>query len=342
MNRLLTHSDLKLLAFRWVVTGCQIATVLITWPLWQIHRSPPMLPALPLPAFDMGPVLLLSLVLVLIVPLPGIALHTGLAAYAILIDQTRLQPEIVSLIFLLWGALPNPNAKTLARAHLISLWVFAGINKLLSPAFLHGTSQWILAGLAPQAPFWLQANVGYIIALTETGTGLLALTPRTRKLAGVVAFGLHIGILLDLSPLGHDWNQSVWPWNFALAFAGFALVVPWKESPLQSLRVCHRFVRPLVVLLVVAPIGFYFGLTDAYLAHNLYTSNTPVASTTALSTSATWGAFNVPLPPEHRLFEQYFRLTCQPGDQMEIDDSRWWFRVQGLEHRELTCPAAPG
>jgi hypothetical protein len=62
-------------------------------------------------------------------------------AYAVLIDQTRLQPEIVSLIFLLWGTLPDPNLKTLARAHLIALWCFAGLNKLLSPAFMNSVHE---------------------------------------------------------------------------------------------------------------------------------------------------------------------------------------------------------
>ena len=55
----------------------------------------------------------------------------------------------------------------------------------------------------------------------------------------------------------------------------------------------------------------------------------------------TWRAFEVPLPPEHRLFEQYFRLTCQPGDEMTIRDTRWWFRVQGLDRRHLTCETPP-
>jgi hypothetical protein len=334
-------ANILIVAFRWLVVGCQAATLLITWPLWEVHASPPMLPALPLPPFDLGPLLLLSLLLILIAPKPGIIVHTVIVLYAMIIDQTRIQPEIVSLIFLLWGTLPNPNAKALARAHLISLWLFAGINKLLSPAFLHGTAQWILAGLVRRPPAWLENNIGYVIALTEFGTGVLAIFPRTRKLAGIVAFGLHIGILVDLSPLGHGWNQSVWPWNLALALAGFALISPWQESPLRSLAQCNRLVRPLIVLLVIAPAGFYVGVTDAYLAHNLYSSNVPTASSTALSPNATWDAFNVPLPPEHRLFEQYFRLTCSPGDKMTIEDTRWWFRRQGLEEVHLTCPTSP-
>jgi hypothetical protein len=328
------------LVFRWLVVACQAATLLITWPLWQVHASPPMLPAVPLPSVSLGPALLLSLALLLVAPLAGMILHTVLVVYAVLVDQTRLQPEIISLLFLLWGTSPSHDARSLARAHLISLWLFGGFNKLLSPLFLHGTAQWMVAGLTSHPPLWLNAAAGYVIASTELGVGILALVPRTRRAAGVVAFGLHVGILLVLSPLGHHWNEAVWPWNVALAFAGLALIRPWSESPWRSLRRCHPSVRVLIALLVLAPAGFYVGITDAYVAHNLYSSNTASASSTALSPDATWGAFRVPLPPEHRLFEQYFSLTCKPGDTMRISDQRWWFRRRGLADRVLTCPTS--
>src|SRR5215208_5502504 len=88
--------DRAIIVFRWLVVVCQAATLLITWPLWQNHQVTPMLPALPLPAVDMGLLLLLSLLLILVKPLPGIIVHTVLTLYAVLIDQTRLQPEVVS------------------------------------------------------------------------------------------------------------------------------------------------------------------------------------------------------------------------------------------------------
>lgn len=336
-----------MVAFRWLVVGCQVATLLITWPLWQVHESPPMLPALPLPQLDLGILLMLSLGVVLVRPVPGVALHTGLMVYACLIDQTRLQPEIVSLIFLLWGSLPLETAKAFARAHLISMWAFAGINKLLSPEFMHGTAQWILGGLVKSPPPLLRENAGYVIAFAELGVGLLALFPKTRRLAAISALVLHAVIILDLSPLGHNWNQSVWPWNLALAFSGFALIAAWKDGPLRSLGRCHPLVRPAVALVALAPIGFYVGITDAYLAHNLYTSNTLRADSCREGrgcgadpyTSATWRAFNVPLPPEHRLFEAYFQRTCQPGDSLVIKDSRRWAQIQGFSQRTVACQA---
>jgi hypothetical protein len=168
--------------------------------------------------------------------------------------------------------------------------------------------------------------------------GLLALFPYTRKLAGFHALGVHGGILLTLSPLGRNWNESVWPWNIALAFAGFALIWPWKESPLKTVVRCHPLTRVFILLILLSPAGWFFGITDSYLAHHLYSSDVPHVAATSVRTGMSWSVFKVPLPPEHRLFEQYFRLTCSPGDAMIIRDTRWWYRRRGLAVQKFTCP----
>jgi hypothetical protein len=345
-----TRADWLQAGFRWLVAGCQAATLVVTWPLWRVHATPPMLPALPLPAADLGVPLLASLGLFLVAPWPGVALHTALLLYALAIDQTRIQPEVVSLALLLWGSLPAPGARLLGRTHLLALWLWAGVNKLLSPGFLHGTAQWVLLGLVPHPPPLLQANVGYLLAGAELGVGLLALVPRTRRLAAFAAAALHLGILADLSPLGHAWNQAVWPWNVALAASGLALIAPWKEGLPRSLAQAHPLARLAALLLLASPAGFYVGVTDAYLAHNLYSSNVPTARVACArgcrpgqQPDEAWAAFNVPFPPEPRLFEQAFRLTCRPGDRLTIADPRWWLRRQGLGERRLACaPPAPG
>jgi len=153
----------------------------------------------------------ISLAVILVRPLPGIAAHTLLLVYAMLVDQTRMQPEVISLAFLMWGTLSPVGTQSVARSHLIALWFWAGANKLLSPAFLSSTGPGMLADLLPGAPLWLRANGGYLIALTEMMTGVFAIFPRTRKLAGIMAFALHMSIFLTPSPLRRNWNESVWP-----------------------------------------------------------------------------------------------------------------------------------
>ncbi len=325
--------------FRYLVIACQAATIVVTFPLWQVRESPPLLPLIPLPTFDMGVILLVSLALILIRPREGLIAHTVLLVYSMLVDQTRIQPECVSLLFLMWGTYPDPNAQALGRAHVITLWLWAGINKLLSPAFIVGTGPMLMRPLFSDIlPPEIIDMGGYLIGFSELLVGVLAIFPRTRRIAALAAFVLHTGIVLTLSPVGMNWNESVWAWNVALAFAGFALLWKWQENPIKSARAVRLITRAAVVLLLISPAGFYIGVVDAYLAHNLYSSNTADANSTALSPGITWSVFNVPLPPEHRIYEQFFKLTCEPGDRMTINDTRWWFRQQGLGTRRLDCP----
>ena len=201
-----------------------------------------MLPAVPLPQVNLGLPLLLSLVAVVARPAVGVPLHSVLLAYAMLIDQTRIQPGFISLAILLWGCLPSHRAMMLARVHLISLWLFSGLNKLLSPEFMTETAPWMLRAYLADAPTWLQGNAGFVVIVAEASLGILALFPRTRKLVGVLACLVHLNILFVLSPWGRDWNAVVWPWNAALAVSGFCLIAPWRDGMIESLRRCGRIV----------------------------------------------------------------------------------------------------
>ncbi len=327
-------------AFRLLVVACQAATILITWRLWLVRDAPPMLPALPLPQINCGALLLGPLLLTIFAPLWGIALHSAGLIYAVLIDQTRMQPETISLAFLLWGTLPNVNFKTIALAHLTSLWLFAGLHKLLSPGFIVYGSKSFANLLVSAPPLWVCVLVGLCIASAELSTGLLALSQRARRLTGMAAFGLHMGILLVLSPMGRNANVAVWPWNGALALAGFALIVPWQGAVRLKLQTCHFLVRVLAIFIFLVPLGFYLRLTDAYLAHNLYSANTPSAKITGIAAqprSQTWRQFHVPFPPLPRLYKRYFQLVCHPGDKITIRYPLWWRLVYGEHSHEFVC-----
>jgi hypothetical protein len=334
-------------AFGALVIACQAASLLITWPLWSSHASPPMLHALPLPHLDLGVPLLLSLLLALLFPLCGVLVHTVLLGYAMLIDQTRLQPEFVSLALLLWGSLPHRQAQHVARAHLISMWIFSGINKFLSPAFFTGSSQWMLLGLLSHPPQLLRDSFAYVVILSEMSIGLLSLMPATRPAAAVLALWVHANILLILSPLAHGWNQAVWPWNVALGLSGFFLIRPWRESVVKSFSQCSIPTKIVVAALCIYPAGFYLLISDAYLSHNLYSDNTPrefwcnagVSCAAGRQAASTWRAFNVPMPPEHRLYSQYFHALCQPGERLVIEDARAWAHRQGLAQQVIACPS---
>ena len=64
-------------------------------------------------------------------------------------------------------------------------------------------------------------------------------------------------------------------------------------------------------------------MVDAYLAHCLYSRNTPSAVYHGEPVvDLAMREVNVPLPPEHRLYEQLFERTAAPGDEMRIEDPR--------------------
>jgi hypothetical protein len=334
----------RLLAFRWLVAACQAATIAVTWGLWQRRDDPPLLPALPLPPFDLGPALLVSLVAALVRPAPGLTLHTAVLAYAVATDQTRLQPQTVSLLLLLWSTVPGPGAALVGRAHLIALWTWAGIHKLLSPTFIGVIGPRLVVALVPWAPPFLAQTGGYAIAAGELTLGLLALVPRTRRLAAGLACVFHASLIVTLALLPRGRNVAVWPWNAALAFAGVALLVEWSEPLRTSVRRAGLAARTIAAALLLLPAGFYLGLTDAYLAHNLYAGSAPRAVASGVEFGATVRAFHVILPPEPRLYAQYFQLRCRTGDVLRIHDPRAWARWRAASDHVIACgaPPAPG
>lgn len=326
------------LVFRLVVIS-QAATVLLTWQLWNDRSTPPVLPAVDwLPAFSMGVPLLASLAGAAYRPKPGTFLHVIVLAYAVILDQTRLQPEVVSLA-LLMTAIAVPALRVLGRAHLVTLWIWAGVHKLLSPGFADGAAVFLAGGLGipPLLVQWLGP-------LAEIALGVLAIGRRTRRAAVVLAFVVHGSILVSL--VAQRWNVAVWPWNLALPFVA-ALVLAENQTVRDS---GHR--RQGIVVLITAvlwmvfsiyPAAFYLGRSDAYLAHNLYTDNVqsavicpegePADCTNPFQT--TWDELNVPLPPEVRLFRAWFEQTCQPGDVLVVSPIRT--RLTDFPSRQYTC-----
>lgn len=288
-----------------------------------------MLPALALPELNLGVIILVSLAAVVVRPLAGLVLHTIVISYSILIDQSRLQPEIVSMVILMWGSLRSPGLKLIARSHLLSLWFFAGLNKMLSTGYLNSLS---LA--QPRS-----SSRAALLPVLELALGILALIPRSRNFAAALAFSMHITIFAFI--LRGRPDSPILFWNLALAFAGFALISSWSRSLSSNLKELNPVAATAVLFVLISPIGFYFGIFDAYLSHHLYSKSVPTAIWYRASGKQdginTWKTLNVPLPPEHRLYEAYFNDSCERGDFLIIHDPRHWARWRGYAERRVDC-----
>ena len=315
--------------FRYLLLGCQATTILITWRLWQTRASPPLLPALGLFQFDVGPVLLGSLGLVLMAPRLGVAAHAVALGLAMVLDQSRMQPECVSLALLMVGTIDSSTCALIARAHLVALWFFAGFHKLVSARYYLGTVPRMfreLVGLGPPWPLIFDL-VRAGIALAEMGLGAMAAVPRTRRIAALGACAMHLSIVAYLA-LRARVNAAVWPWNVALAWSGVHFLWDWRSSPAKDLGTATRWARLAVAGILLSPVGFYAGYVDAFFAHCLFSRNVPrasIVSTDGISRSIdAYVALGVPLPPTQRLFLAYFARAGRPGDRLIVEDSRWW------------------
>jgi len=344
------RQDWQSIALRWLAVAAQAGTFLITRHLWEVRHyppAPPMLPAFGLPVegfpqFNVLPLLLASLVLVLFFPRWGVIAHIVSLALAMLLDQTRMQPWCISFALLMVASLDSPGASSVGRAHLVAIWFYAGLHKLLSPGYFHKVVPFLLAGLFEKPNPTLFALLGGAAALIEISLALLTLVPRARRWAAALACVMHLTIALWLA-LRLGWNADVWPWNIVLGLAALLLIWPWRTTLGEDWRSCSRAARGAVLLILTSPLGFYFGLVDGYLAHCLYTGNTPEARIVLpdgaeVNIGAVGSFLNAPMPPAVRLYEEYFRQVGLPGELLVIDDPRWWARVRGQEHREIYKP----
>lgn len=314
------------------------ATIVITWPLWSVHERPPMLPALEwVPAVGVGVPLLLAVVAQLWAPRAGLAAYFAVLLYAWVCDETRMQPQFVSLGLLAVATWPSAGARLVGRAHVVLLWFYAGLYKVLSPAFVEHLAPEIVHGVWPGAPSFVSGASGYVLGCGEMALALLAVPLATRRVMGWAAFFMHVGILTTLAPRA-NLNASIWAWNFVLAASGFGLFTTWKTALVPELAAARRAVRALVLTMAVFPLGWHVGLVDAYLAFHLYSVDVPVPDATHKPFKATWSELHVPIPPEHRLFVRLFDATCAPGDTMVVKDTRAFFVARGLGRYERRCP----
>lgn len=327
---------------RIVVLACQALTIALTWPLWQVRASPlpPNLPlAASLPQIPCGVLLLATLAIVVVTPRIGIALHAGALALAILLDETRFQPQVLSLALLLLATLPGSGARFVGLAHLIALWLWSGLHKLASPVYLaHGDL--LVTQRFATFPESFARVLMVALAVFEVGLGVAACFARARPFARVAGSLFHLAALAWLSPLVLGWNEAVWPWNVALAFS--AWIVLGRDAPLfsQQWRAAPRFAKAVVVAELVVPAGFQAGIVPAPLAHALYCMNTPHANwhrpdgrVTHLHELPELGVF---LPATRHALAASFRARAQPGDWLVIYEQRPLVRAMGGSEALLT------
>jgi hypothetical protein len=334
---MLTRTDVIL---RTVVVGCAATTIAITWPLWQFRTDPPPLPLVDLGPVPSGPLLLLALAVVLWRPALGAVAFAAALAVAMVADQTREQPQFVSMALLLGATVPRRGLREAGALHLAALWLWSGLGKLTSPRFLAQGGAWLVGGTAA-ANGPLATTSAISVGACEVALAVLALLPRTRRLAGWVGCAMHLAILALL--IARGWNEAVWPWNAALAVAAPVLVGGTEGGLGAMLARGGAVARVALALFVLLPLGSRAGLVDAAFGHSLYTGS---------GTCALWlhgdgrtevvgelRPLRVLLPPVPRMFEHWFARVGRPGDRLIVVDGGWLAALRGRRERVVESPS---
>ncbi len=334
-NRANPPKSLRKRNFNWpygllvVAVLAQVTTVIITWPLWQTRTNPPHLPVLNFPQIPFGVLILCSLAFVLIRPRFGFAIHCLVMVVASLFDQFRLQPQILAIAFLMLATLGDVGLRV-SRWFLTTLWIWAGVHKLLSPHWFTFASHWLVNSVVSDSAFaensyWI---VAWGIAVAEITVGIAAIL--WTRAAAFLCFAMHISIFVLLILI--HWNFSVLPWNLSTAIVGF-----WIMQNSASLRTCDgaatragNFSIKLIesasaAIFFVAPVGFYWGYVDHGYASVLYSEGTPrglITRQNGLEYIQGWEPINVPFPCERRTLLQFFSIVARDGEKLHILDPR--------------------
>jgi hypothetical protein len=293
----------------------QVATISITWELWQVRTYPPHLPVVELPQIPFAIPMLLSLALLPFSPLRGLAVHFGVLLISCVFDQMRTQPQFFAICLLMYGTL-NETGLWWCRWLNISMWLWAGLQKFLSPDWF-GKSSWDIVVQCYWPGEW-HLVFAMAIATFELTHGLLAIfLPR---IASWTCVALHVGVVIFLTPLFYNWNYSVIPWNLASAAVGFWMLrqsCNWQPKTFKQ--------RAVVAVVLLYPIGFFFGVVDHGFSGVLYSDNIPrglITKESGIREIRGWGKLSVPFPNERRLLKAHFERSSPPGSKLHIEDPR--------------------
>ncbi len=274
-----------------------LISMLLCYKLWLNDRNFPVVPLfhfLPalhhpfdfiLPAFA---AVLLVCIAILRNPQRFIILFLVSAVLLMLLDQNRWQPWFYQyvLMFFIMAFFNYRCDDTKQQAAIVftfklmiaAIYFWSGLQKL-NPNFLSDTFPWLMQPitdhLGPNSILHFRF-LGYSFPLIETATGICLLIPALQKQAVIAAILMHVFILVILSPLGHNYNPVVWPWNVAMIL--FVLFLFYNDSTYTFADIRstlhYNSSKFVLALFLCMPLFNFFNGWDSYLSHNLYSGNT--------------------------------------------------------------------
>jgi hypothetical protein len=366
-----------------------ILGLLLTPKLWLSSRSYPLtpvldfLPPIPLPADWVILLALLGLLAATIWsarPRPFIWACVALVSLLVFLDQSRLQPwvyqytvTLAALGVFTWRGVDidgRDAALNVCRFMVASMYVWSGLQKA-NPEFIGNIFPWMIEPLSRLFPPFTQPAFyvfGMLVPAIETAIGIGLLTNRFRNAAIWLALAMCAFVLFTLGPLGHNFNNVVWPWNVTLAVLVVLLFARTQAVPLRDILWVrnHAFHKIVLVVFGLLPALYFFNAWDAYPAWSLYSGTTdeavinmkdevkrelPDGIRQYVQSEApddnwldpsdwTYGELNVPPYSEVRVYKNVARTVCRyardPQAVVLVMYGRLsWFNGNGRQ--ELNC-----
>lgn len=194
-----------------------------------------------------------------------------------LLDQSRWQPwEYQYLLTFLFFFFYHHNRKQFSNYFaflLVVTYFFSGLHKL-NGGFLYSVwEKMILIRFLNFDPNQIQnifvhyAGLGLPILEMCLAIGLLF--AKIKKPFALLLIGMHIFIIIFLSPLGINYNSIVWPWNMLMII--YLLILFYEGNTSISFKnLLSGFNKIPFTVIAILPLLSFFGLYDNYLSFNLY------------------------------------------------------------------------
>ncbi len=275
------------------ISLCLVIQCLISWPLWvDFDRHYPKIPAFPNFALEIiSPLDFLFFGLMLFILLAfalgkchrfAVWTFFFLSFIFILDDINRLQVwvyQMAAILLVLFAAGNDrfPFALLTIRIMIACVYCWSGIHKL-NIYFAEDIFPWLLQPFGLEDFAFQNPKLAYATAILESLAGICLLLNKTRKIAIVVLSGMHLFILIVLSPLGHHWNAVVWPWNITMIV--LLVLVFYKNKSPEPVTVHETFrlfwpMSAAVVLFGVMPFFNFFNKWDEQLSFKMYSGISP-------------------------------------------------------------------
>ena len=277
-----------------------LALLAATWPLWSPQTWFPQVPLIAIAAAvphlaEWG---LLGVLLVSLISMPFITssatvrclnLLAGMASFLLVcIDQHRLQPWTWQFI-ILWVVLATADGATARNSWrwlVISIYAWSAWSKW-DYGFFVGHGRFLLEGFCkgirfiPEPEAWPSLVLSMATIAIPTFELLIAIGliwRRTRSLALMGSFIMHLTLLLALGPLGHGHQPGVLIWNLFFLIQNLLLFRPEQFHPASAsttsvrplTRTGNRLALFAVIAAMVWPSFESFGICDHWPAWAVY------------------------------------------------------------------------